>query len=72
MAGLNQQLLRDKNMNKINLGNTDVFPRLLIIMRLPTLSITRGVVFDRNFRNPDLVLSVAYKFLSHLADTCSN
>lgn len=55
MAALNQQLPRDKNMNNMNLGNSDVFPRLLVIMRLPTLSVTRGVVFDPNSRNPDLV-----------------
>lgn len=55
MAGLNQQLLRDKNMNNMDSGNSDVFPRLLIIMRLSTLSIIRGVFFDGNSRNPDFV-----------------
>lgn len=67
MAGLNQKLPRDKNINNMNLGNSDVFPRLLIIMRLPNLSIKRGVVFDRNSRNPDLVcgLQIPLTFSRH-------
>lgn len=52
MAGLNQQPPRGKNMNNMDLGNSDAFPRLIIMMRLPTLSIARA--FDRDSRNPDL------------------
>jgi len=49
MAALSQQLPRDKNVNIQATRKSDVFPRLLLIMRLQILSVMEGgVVFDKN------------------------
>ena len=77
MAALSQQLPRDKNVNIQATRKSDVFPRLLLIMRLQILSVMEGgVVFDKNSWNPYLalvlVLWLAYKFRLHLEDTANN